>query len=48
MARMLIFSSRRAESKSISKKTSIGANASKGKMNKSKARSYKKYRGQGR
>ena len=48
MARLLVFSSRRAENKSKSKKTSIGATASRGKMNKSKARSYKKYRGQGR
>ena len=48
MARMMMFSSRRYESKSKQKKTSIGNKASRGKMNKDSARSYKKYRGQGR
>ena len=40
-----VFSSRRRQSRS---KTSIGALPSRGKMNKSAARSHKKYRGQGR
>ena len=48
MIGMAIFSSRRRQSKRKSKKTSIGRNASRSKMNKSAARSYKKYRGQGR
>ena len=48
MSQMLIFSSRRQESKRKYKKTSTGNDASRGKMNKNAARSYKKYRGQGR
>ena len=48
MSQMLIFSSRRQESKRKYKKTSTGNGASRGKMNKNAARSYKKYRGQGR
>ena len=48
MIGMAIFSSHRRESRRKSKKTSIGRNASRSKMNKSAARSYKKYRGQGR
>ena len=48
MIGMVVFSSRRRESKRKSKKTSIGRNASRSKMNKSAARSYKKYRSQGR
>jgi len=38
----------RVEHESIFHKTNIGRNPSKCKMNKSKRRSFKKYRGQGR
>ena len=48
MSKMLIFSSRRQESKRKYKKTSIGRDASRSKMNKNTSRSYKRSRGQGR
>ena len=48
MIGMVVFSSHRRESRRKSKKTSIGRNASRSKMNKGAARSYKKYRSQGR